>query len=287
VASAIGLAAGQHHSCATTATNTYCWGLNLYGQYGDGSTTDLSPPGIVTQRVGSTKVDAGIFHTCSFAAGRVKCSGKNDMGEVGDNTVGQQSTAVEVFQGAASIGTGGYTSCAVDVNADLWCWGRNDYKQIDSSQLARRAPTKVLGVIAAQVVAGLNHICAITTNDVATCWGSNFYGQLGDGMTTPSPVPSVTIAVPRVKELAAGPYHTCARDDVGGVWCFGEGYTPVPTRIALARPALSITAGSRHDCAITDDHQIWCWGDQDFGQLGNGVASTSRSAAPQQAKLCP
>lgn len=282
------LGLGGYGGCATAGGGTTsCWGLNAFGEYGDGSLTDQNPLGTVAQRAGATAIAGGVFHMCSLAAGHVSCSGKNDFGEVGNGAVGQVATATDVVQGATSLGVGTYISCAIDATAGLSCWGRNDFKQIDPTQANKLAPTKVAGLTTAtQVVAGVYHLCVVHADHSASCWGGNAVGQLGTGVTSGIEAPS-TVLVPNVVELSAGLYHTCARDAAGAVWCFGENYTATPTKIALPAAAIAVTSGDEHDCAVTSDHRVFCWGANNFGQLGSGTSSGARMPAPVLAKLCP
>jgi alpha-tubulin suppressor-like RCC1 family protein len=93
-------------------------------------------------------------------------------------------------------------------------------------------------------------------------------------------------AGPTCTSLAAGRFHSCAVDAKGGVWCWGDnsvqqanpasfGHTFVPTRIALARPAVEVVAGTDFSCARLDDGTAWCWGDGAEGALGDGTAGAS------------
>ena len=139
---------------------------------------------------------------------------------------------------------------------------------------------------ATQIAPGKDHICAVLPDKTATCWGNNTYGQLGNGMTSMYSNP-VVVGVANVVQLGVDRHHGCARDTTGDVWWFGEGYTPVPTKVAIGRPAVDIAAGAGHDCAILDDGSLVCWGNQHFGQLGDGTAASSRTLTPVHVPICP
>lgn len=282
--SALGL--GNDYACVATTDGAYCWGVNLHGAFGDGSTTSANTPRAVSKRDGATALEGGVYHLCSKAGGVLSCAGQNAAGEVGDGTGMQQATAAPINVSANSFSLGDYTTCAVSSQGELSCWGYNQFGQIDATAQNKLSPTPV-GFVSGitQVAVGRDHVCAIRDDKSATCWGNNTYGQLGNGMIATYSGP-VVVAVPDVAEVAGNRHHTCVRDETGAVYCFGEGYSPTPDQIALTRPAIALTAGASHDCAITDDHEVWCWGNQDAGQLGNGLNVSGRTLTPQRAPLC-
>ncbi len=281
----VSVGAGVAHTCAATSSKTYCWGKNTTSQYGDNSLGASATPKPIEQRPPATAIDGGAGHTCSLANGTIYCSGQNMDGQVGNASFVQQMTAVAVMSNATSLSLGTATSCAIDTSRKLYCWGRNVYKTIDQTMAIKTVPTLVAGGTGvSQVAVGSDHICALFDGGIAKCWGLNASGQLGNGQTSTTAQPMTTVDVANVAEIGANRNHTCVRTTSGEVLCFGETYTPTPT--AVVTGATKLAVGSSHECAILGDGTIRCWGDQTYGQLGNKVATATRSQTPQVAALC-
>ena len=81
---------GGGHSCAIAGAEgaVYCWGWNLMGQLGDGSTTDSATPVAVTGLPGAAVALAlGDLFSCALLADqRAFCWGSNDRGQLGTGT---------------------------------------------------------------------------------------------------------------------------------------------------------------------------------------------------------
>ena len=73
------------HSCAIVqGGELYCWGRNVEGQLGTGTTAEVVP---TPTRVGDdndwSHVTVGRFHTCALRGGAPYCWGKNERGQLG------------------------------------------------------------------------------------------------------------------------------------------------------------------------------------------------------------
>ncbi len=121
--------------CAVRADGgVSCWGLNKYGQLGDGTTTDRSTPVQVTAVTGADGVsidqDRACAHTKSNA---VVCWGK-----YGVSTVTSSST---------SVSWGTWHGCVTATGGGVACWGDNYDGQLgDGTKTNNGKPVAVQGL---------------------------------------------------------------------------------------------------------------------------------------------
>ncbi|HQY46300.1 MAG TPA: FG-GAP-like repeat-containing protein, partial [Usitatibacteraceae bacterium] len=299
------VAGGGLHTCARTPTGgAECWGGNMVGQLGDGSTSDrLAPVAVSGLAVGVESVHAGGNHSCALVAGGAKCWGLNSNGQLGDGTGTNRLTAVSVSgltSGVAGLATGTYHTCAVTSAGGAKCWGLNTNGQLgDGTTSTRYTAGDVSGLTSgvAAVAAGHYHSCALTTEGGVKCWGKNSVGQLGDDTTTTRLAPvDVTGLTSGVVAIAVGTDHTCAVTTGGGLKCWGGNLigqlgdgtttsrdTPVDVS-GLASGVVAVSPGNYHTCALLDTGGVKCWGYNDFGQVGDGT-TTSRSLPTDVAHL--
>ena len=93
------IGAGFGDTCALTSAGAVeCWGFNLEGQLGDGTTTPATEPvAVIGLSSGVTAIGAGDFQNCAVTSlGGVKCWGANEHGEVGDGTTANKTKPVAV-----------------------------------------------------------------------------------------------------------------------------------------------------------------------------------------------
>jgi alpha-tubulin suppressor-like RCC1 family protein len=285
--------AGDQYACALVAGGgVRCWGSNLDGQVGDGTTSDRATPVAVSNLSGATQIAVGDFGSCALVAGgSIKCWGYNDAGQLGDGTTTSRSVPVTVsgISGATQISAGGHHTCAL-VGGNVKCWGSNGFGELgDGTTTDRLAPVTVVGVSGAtQISTGTNHSCAVLAGGVK-CWGLNLYGALGDGTTTNRSTPVMVGGVSGAIQVSAAGRHTCALLGSGAVDCWGrndfgelgDGTTTnrtTPVGVVGLTGASQVSAGSNGvTCALVAGG-VQCWGVNGNGQLGDG--STTNRTTP-------
>jgi len=96
------LAAGAVHTCALlSGGQAYCWGQNLHGQLGDGTTENRDVPVQVSGGHSFTSLQAGGAVTCgSTEEGARYCWGMNQSGQLGDGTRVNRSVPTRIGGGS-------------------------------------------------------------------------------------------------------------------------------------------------------------------------------------------
>lgn len=287
---------GDSYSCAlTTAGGVKCWGLNNFGQLGDGTFSNRTTPVQVSGLTsGVASISASRGHTCALTTGGgVKCWGSNSYGRLGDGTTATRNTPTDVpglTSGVASVTAGNYHTCAITTGGSAKCWGFNANGQLgDGTTTDRLTPTQVSGLTSGvkSIGPGGEHTCAALNSGSVKCWGSNGHGQLGDGTLVNKSLPVDVSGLNNANYIVGGWGHTCALTSAGGAKCWGyNGYgqvgdgtftsrsTPV-TPIGFETGAVSISATYTHTCGSTTSGAARCWGYNFYGQLGNGTKNNT------------
>ena len=264
---------GQYgHACGRTIDgHGWCWGVNLAGQLGDGTTTSRAFPVMVTSIDSNTSspfdndlhpwddIQAGggpnMGATCGVMDyGQGLCWG-NKIGAAG--IIKSPALVTGVLFQTISTGTG-ITACGLGRSGTpqaglIYCWGDNGagelglgstYTAIPSPQLVPLPPGETAWTAISNGNAGFATVCGLTSDGKAWCWGLNNYGQFGNSQYT---TPVLYTPQPAGEGNPSAPLGLSWKDiSVGGG---GDGFV----------------------CGLASDNTAWCWGSNGAGQIGNGL----------------
>ena len=247
------LSAGVEHTCAVRESDgaVFCWGDEIDGHLGNGSTSTLQPlpiqvkVDVSTNLIGIRDLAVGGGTSCGLNSdGVAYCWGSDYYSQLGNNAPGTSSTYAIA-------------------------WG------------------SVSGLIGLDV--GGNHVCGYTTGAMYCAGGVTVGGyEFGQMLQKATPY---AIPVSSVKQVALSNAATCYIDSTshllcaGGlsagvtrnVWADGTGATGYfATSVSLSN-VRALAAGANHFCAYLDSG-IKCWGSNASGELGGGGVSTYQSA---------
>lgn len=260
------ISVGYEHACVATndvTANIFCWGKNVYGKLGDGSTTTRTAPVQVAAGSGilqanaAVAVTAGTDHTCALVP----------------QTTGPRSGYNEVL-----------------------CWGRSANLGRGNSPTGTTEPN-VLNPMPASGATDIDtydgSTCITLTTGLINCWGLNDFGQLGNASTTSSTVLVSVVSAGALSgktpiDVEVGSQMSCALTNeatdnlycwgwFGTAWSLGNGVTggsTSPVAISLGGAKLTkLDIGNEHACGITSNNRLLCWG-------GNGDNHLGVSGAP-------
>jgi alpha-tubulin suppressor-like RCC1 family protein len=287
------VAPGERHTCARATNNAiYCWGRNVYGQLGNG-TSSATPSLVPVKVVGGLSFKAvytGGNHSCGITQNdRGFCWGAGTSGQLGNGVGTDRSAPVEIFGGHlwSTIGPLEDATCGITTLGVTLCWGENDHGQTgDGSGTPKPTPIAVFGNHTFTSLGRFggdadDHKCGIEANGSLWCWGANQFGQIGDGTSGTDRLTPVMVGS-GYKFSAQGDGATCAITVAGLSQCWGnnlngrigDGTTvskATPTAVLTSLTFVAIGVGQLHVCAMNGDGVAYCWGNNLKGQLGDGT----------------
>jgi hypothetical protein len=270
-----------------------CWGLDVFGQLGDGGKSDIIPAPSTVQGLSRVRsIAVGHNFSCALDAdGGISCWGENLSGEIGNGcafcglpgSAAQQEKvlmplAVTGLSGpaAALVASSDYAddpgySCAVLAAGGVECWGRDSLGLGASSSLDGIPPTAVPGVTSAVgVTAALSSACALLADGTVACWGLGPLGQPGQHAASYSATAVQVAGISGAIAVATGDFHACALLADGTVKCWGGNSgslgngtiddSPTPVPVSDLSGAVAIGAAGSRTCALLGDGTVRCWG---------------------------
>lgn len=212
--------AGLDFACGLTEPDSlaYCWGVNSWGQLGNGTRRARTLPTPVAGGRVYRSITTGVTHTCAVTPSNLAfCWGDNRHAQLGEGTDSRLRSTPRLVAGDhdfVQLDGGREHTCGVTTDDKAFCWGATVDGIGDGTTALRRAPTALATDQSFDRVSGFGeHSCGETTANRAYCWGFNRDGGLGDGSTTR-----------RLKPVADGRAQVCPNErgrhsQLRGHWC--------------------------------------------------------------------
>jgi len=311
----------EFHNVALKYDGTvWSWGLNAYGQLGDGTTNDEWSPvqtglGASPPLTNVIKLGGRPYFTLAVKSdGTVWAWGMNRYGNMGNGSVnplpGPQVTVPVLVSNSSAGGainnprqvTCGYQfGAALTTNGTVWTWGSGSHGELgQGATVTNYVPVQVPGLTNITAIsAGWFHILALKSDGTVWGWGNNPNGELGDGTAVNRFSPVQVLNVSNIVSVSGGDDHSTALASDGTIWKWGlndlgelgNGTTnavanPVPAKILTDTFGGSfsniVMASARdyHNIAVKADGSVWMWGANDQGQCGNGTTNATWSPTP-------
>lgn len=287
-------AGGWHTLLLDGAGQLWAFGLNGYGQLGDGSTTSSHTPVMVGVPAPVTSFAAGQFHNLAVGPeGHVWGFGINSFGELGNGVQGGWDEAFSRPVQAVGlppieeVAAGQLHSIARSADGEVWGWGYNTSGQVgDGSVLpantGRLSPAKLVVQNIKSIAAGGVQNIALAADGAVWVWGANRYGACGTGSRSDERVPTRLDRVEGAVVIATGGAHSLAvarsrgplslraagNNEQGQLGDGSRESRDVPVPVSLSGSVIAAASGAKHSLAITSDRHLWAWGGNESGQLG-------------------
>lgn len=245
----------QFNLAIKTDGTLWSWGINTYGQLGDGTITTRSSPIQIGSGTNWSKTACGYYHSLAIKTdGTLWAWGNNSFGALGTNNTTYYSSPAQV--GASTnwldVVCGYQFTIAVRTTGTIWGWGFNSsYGNLGLGNLTNYSTAKQIGALTTWSKSGVASLAAygIKTDGTLWSWGRNSNGQLGlsdlSNRSSPNQVGTLTNWSKLGSNGCAGPFVT----------------------------------------AIKTDGTLWAWGQNLYGQLGNGSTAIGVSSPVQVGAL--
>ena len=245
----------------------YSWGLNSYGQLGDG-TTDVSYMPICISNIENSPLNGKNIvkiyqgHQMVIAKdsnGKLYSWGDNYYGQLGDGKTTNSSMPICISdiensplkgKNIVDVHNNTIRVIAKDSNGKLYSWGDNEYGQLGNGTTVNSSMPVCISDIESSPLKGKNIVdvyggsIAKDSNGKLYSWGSNSSGQLGNGTTANSSMP------------------VCISD--------------IENSPLKGKKIVDVYDKLYGDIIVKDNNgKLYSWGSNSSGQLGNGTTKNS------------
>jgi alpha-tubulin suppressor-like RCC1 family protein len=282
----------------TSSGAVYGWGVNSYGELGDGQLTPYEtkafkvefPAGVtITSLANPMPFDGALAIDSTGHAWGWGLNAADDLCLSG--LIEKQPLQLPLSD--VTLATGARTHALIDSHGTVYSCGSGDAGELGNGSTASSStPTPVVGLPNGVGVTALTSSWegsgALLSNGYYYNWGYNAAGQLGNGSTTNSAVP-VEVALPnpvtQVFQGGSGAKNgqtivilrnravwTWGSNDRGqlGIGSRTDSDVPVQVHVPKHVTFVEVSSGGFASYAIDQTGRLWAWGDNRSGQLGTG-----------------
>ena len=218
------ISGGSSHICGLSSNVVYCWGLRYH--------RPRAP--LADEALRFSDVAVGVDYDCGVTMdGSALCWSEGFFASASGPSA-PRFTRVE----SASDGISADYFCGLSVDAAVFCWGSNTVGQLGNGTMQPHAePERIQSQHRfTDITTHGYHACGVTDSGVAFCWGANTFGQLGSGDSTGSATPRqvrtsvrfIDIETFPGTNIGPGTSRVCAISTDQDLFCWGEGFGPVP-----------------------------------------------------------
>ncbi|HJQ47841.1 MAG TPA: hypothetical protein VJ870_16230 [Amycolatopsis sp.] len=295
---------------ACTSGCVSAWGINGYGQLGDGTTSFMPRgPAAVFGLSGVVGVSGGLSNAYALKSdGTVWAWGANGAGQLLNGASGEAvnpapwGNAGAPFDSPVPIQAQGLSNItalsgmyALRSDGTVWSWGGNGMWRLgngntDENAIATTA-VQVNGLTNVVAIAGSgNNGYALRSDGTVWSWGANVRGELGNGTSGtdstcaanegisphgPNCASAVPVQVTGLSGVAVIGAGLAATSD-GKVWRWGPAGFPAQDNAPVLVPGLTnvtqfAATDAQTDYALRNDGTVWSWGNNTNGSYGNGT----------------
>ena len=262
------ISAGNYHNLGIKNSELYTWGLNGFGQLGNGDNRNESEPKKIGTKTNWTKVAAGNHHSLALDGDDVLFSfGSNDRGQLGLGDNANRNAPTQVSFDFANFQDANFTILPSSTAISIVSYQDENRYSFDGSYnplerfVLSEGTYTISGVPESHPIAILNR----GNESNISYLGDNNAGRLNVRGTTAD----------GTYDFYYGNVYINVLGDFDKVstYCFYHGYMGGRNLLYYDSPSYDITdvkAGTNHSVLLTDTNSVITFGQNHKGQLGTG-----------------